>query len=81
MPTIEQCRSSDQLIRGLGELVGLRDGTRLMLLCVCVEFQFTNHALAYNHKFWIYVLPCGNVEAHHIENVHSPVCPTVVCFM
>ena len=34
-------------------------------VCVCVQFLDYNHALAYNHKFWTFFLPCGNVKAHY----------------
>ena len=36
-------------------------------VCVCVQFLDYNHALAYNHKFWTFFLPCGNVKAHYTE--------------
>ena len=38
-----------------------------MCVCVCVQFHDYNHALAYNHKFWTFFLPCGNVKAHYTE--------------
>ena len=43
-----------------------------LCVCACVILNYS-HALAYNHRFWTSFRPCGNVEAHHIESVQSPV--------
>ena len=67
-------QSTASLQRKLNSLRQCRPPGRVCV-CVCVRFLDYNHALAYNHKFWIFFLPCGNVKAHHIYNVPSPICP------